>query len=195
MSASGVAVFDKTLQTTNIWLDDLMADQGPDRQLAWHVLGAVLHTLRDRLPIDLAAHLSAQLPPRARRLLRSIRSFQTTRPLPFLDEFLEQVNDELSSTHPVDAKEAVRSVFRCFPTISIRARCGKCATDCRQKSRRSGRIRICAIRASREWQEPQPHRFGNDSHRNIRRPLTAKGRRKDHESVRDHVARCRNRQP
>jgi uncharacterized protein (DUF2267 family) len=45
MSASGLIVFDKTLQTTNIWLDDLMADQGPDRQLAWHVLGAVLQTL------------------------------------------------------------------------------------------------------------------------------------------------------
>lgn len=45
MSASGIAVFDKTLQTTHIWLDDLMADQGLDRQLAWHVLGAVLHTL------------------------------------------------------------------------------------------------------------------------------------------------------
>ncbi|CDZ50091.1 Hypothetical protein NGAL_HAMBI1189_32780 [Neorhizobium galegae bv. officinalis] len=46
MSASGIAVFDKTLQTTNIWLDDLMADEVPDRQLAWHVPGAVLHTLR-----------------------------------------------------------------------------------------------------------------------------------------------------
>ncbi|CDZ35371.1 Hypothetical protein NGAL_HAMBI1145_28130 [Neorhizobium galegae bv. officinalis] len=45
MSASGLTVFDKTLQTTNIWLDDLMADQGPDRQLAWHVPGAVLQTL------------------------------------------------------------------------------------------------------------------------------------------------------
>ncbi|CDN48152.1 Hypothetical protein NGAL_HAMBI2427_17120 [Neorhizobium galegae bv. orientalis] len=43
MSASGIAVFDKTLQTTHTWLDDLMADQGLDRQLAWHVLGAVLH--------------------------------------------------------------------------------------------------------------------------------------------------------
>lgn len=50
MSAWGVAVFDKTLQTTNMRYDDLMAEQGPDRQLVWHVLGAVLHTLRYRLP-------------------------------------------------------------------------------------------------------------------------------------------------
>ncbi|XEN33063.1 hypothetical protein M728_003724 (plasmid) [Ensifer sp. WSM1721] len=44
MSASGVAVFDKTLQITNVWLDEIMAHQGPDRQRAWHILSAVLHT-------------------------------------------------------------------------------------------------------------------------------------------------------
>lgn len=31
----------KTLQTTNIWLDEIMADYGPDRRVAWHILGAV----------------------------------------------------------------------------------------------------------------------------------------------------------
>ena len=36
-------MFDKTLQTTNIWLDEIMAKRGLDRQMAWHVLGAVLH--------------------------------------------------------------------------------------------------------------------------------------------------------
>ena len=35
---------------------------GPDRGVAWHVLGAVLRTLSDRLPLGLAAHLGAQLP-------------------------------------------------------------------------------------------------------------------------------------
>src|SRR5687768_2070797 len=60
MSTSGIAVFDKTLQTTNIWLDDIMRDLGPDRQLAWHVLGVVLRAMRDRLSADLAANLSSQ---------------------------------------------------------------------------------------------------------------------------------------
>src|SRR5215204_2623125 len=62
MSATGLDVFDKTLQTTNTWLDEIMAKIGPDRQLAWHVLGSVLRTLRDRIPLGLAAHLGAQLP-------------------------------------------------------------------------------------------------------------------------------------
>jgi uncharacterized protein (DUF2267 family) len=48
MSATGLDVFDTTLQITNIWLDEIMAESGPDRQVAWHALGAVLHTWRDR---------------------------------------------------------------------------------------------------------------------------------------------------
>ena len=31
MSATSLDVFDKTLQTTNIWLDEIMAKLGPDR--------------------------------------------------------------------------------------------------------------------------------------------------------------------
>ena len=49
MRATGLGVFDKTLQTTNIRRDEIMAKLGPERQLAWHALGAVLHALRDRL--------------------------------------------------------------------------------------------------------------------------------------------------
>ena len=62
MSASGLDVFDKTLQTTHIWLDALMRDEaiGPDRRIAWHVLGAALRAVRHRVPLDLAAHLGAQ---------------------------------------------------------------------------------------------------------------------------------------
>ncbi len=37
MSATGLEVFDKTLQTTNIWLDEMTSVIGPDRRLAWRV--------------------------------------------------------------------------------------------------------------------------------------------------------------
>jgi uncharacterized protein (DUF2267 family) len=64
MAATGLDVFDETIQTTHIWLDELMKDEaiGPDKNLAWHVLGAVLRAIRDRLPVDLAAHFGSQLP-------------------------------------------------------------------------------------------------------------------------------------
>jgi len=63
MSATGLAVFDSTLQKTNIWLDDIMDElSSQDRHRAYHALQAVLHALRDRLPINESAQLAAQLP-------------------------------------------------------------------------------------------------------------------------------------
>ena len=46
MSATGLEVFDRTLQITNIWLDEIAEDIKTDRHTAWHVLGAVLKALR-----------------------------------------------------------------------------------------------------------------------------------------------------
>ncbi|MCZ4091297.1 MULTISPECIES: DUF2267 domain-containing protein [Sinorhizobium] len=112
MSASGVAAFDKTLQVTNTWLDDIMKQQGPDRQVAWHILGAVLHTIRDRLPADLSAHLAAQLPLLVRgAYYEQYEPSKQPMRLHSLDEFLTQVKEELAFTRPVDAKDAVQTVF------------------------------------------------------------------------------------
>ncbi|SDZ22353.1 Uncharacterized conserved protein [Sinorhizobium meliloti] len=62
MSATGLDVFEKTLQTTHIWLGEIMEQHGPDRKVAWHILTVVLRVLRDRLPPEIAAHLGAELP-------------------------------------------------------------------------------------------------------------------------------------
>lgn len=56
-------VFETTLQKTNLWikqLSDLL--HWNDHHKAYHGLRAVLHALRDRLPVAEAAHLGAQLP-------------------------------------------------------------------------------------------------------------------------------------
>ena len=63
MTQTSLAAFDSTLQTTNIWLNDVLERLGwPDHLRAYHALRAVLHALRDRLPVDQAAALAAQLP-------------------------------------------------------------------------------------------------------------------------------------
>lgn len=113
MSANGLEVFDKTLQTTNIWLNEIMADIGPDRQVAWKVLSTVLHKLRDRLPVETAAHLGAELP----MLIRGVYydQYQPARQpsrCKNLEEFIAEVAEWLSDTRPVDPRLAVRSVFR-----------------------------------------------------------------------------------
>jgi uncharacterized protein (DUF2267 family) len=63
MSQTSLAPFDSTLQTTNVWLNDILEPLGwQDRHRAYHALRAVLHALRDRLPVDQVAALAAQLP-------------------------------------------------------------------------------------------------------------------------------------
>jgi uncharacterized protein (DUF2267 family) len=112
MSATGLEVFDKTLQTTNIWLNEIMDRIGPDRQVAWKVLSTVLHKLRDRLPVELAAHLGAQLP----LLVRGVYydQFEPAR-MPSEcrtpEEFVEEVAEWLTDIRPVDPKEAIAAVF------------------------------------------------------------------------------------
>jgi uncharacterized protein (DUF2267 family) len=111
MSASGLDVFDKTLQTTNIWLNEIQEELGPDRQVAWKVLSVVLHKLRDRLPVPLAVHLGAELP----LLVRGVYydQFQPSKqPTDWdRDEFVAEVQRWLSDIRPVNADQAVRTVF------------------------------------------------------------------------------------
>jgi uncharacterized protein (DUF2267 family) len=113
MSATGLDVFERTGQTTDIRLEEIDSRIGPDRRVAWHVLGAVLRTLRDRLPIGLAAHLGAQLPllvrgacydrwqPRAKPLkLRPAKAF------------IGEATANLEGTRPVDPEATTRAVFQ-----------------------------------------------------------------------------------
>jgi uncharacterized protein (DUF2267 family) len=110
MSATGLDVFDRTLHTTHLWLNDISTMLDVNRSRAWITLGAVLRALRDRLPAELAAHLAAELP-----LLVRGAFYANYRPdlLPAdwrtADEFLEEVDVNL--TGPVMALDAVDAVF------------------------------------------------------------------------------------
>ena len=113
MSATGLEVFDKTLQTTNIWLRDIMERLGPDRQLAWKVLSVVLHKLRDRLPLALSAHLGAELP----ILVRGIyyESWTPSQDAASSGEgFLSDVAEALQRTEGLEAdpEQVTRGVLR-----------------------------------------------------------------------------------
>lgn len=63
MRVTGSKAIDRTIQQTNIWLDDVLRELNwSDRHRAYHALRAVLHTLRDRLPVNESVDLAAQLP-------------------------------------------------------------------------------------------------------------------------------------
>ena len=62
-SMTGLDVFDTTIHKTNSWLKEITEELGIDnRHQAYQVLRGTLQFLRDRLPLEEATHLGAQLP-------------------------------------------------------------------------------------------------------------------------------------
>jgi uncharacterized protein (DUF2267 family) len=113
MSSTGLEVFDKTIQTTNLWLNEIGQELGPDRHRCYHALRAVLFALRDRLTVEEASDLSAQLP----MLIRGIfyEQFRPTimpQKIRSQDEFLAKIGEHLQNIRPLGADEAARAVFR-----------------------------------------------------------------------------------
>jgi uncharacterized protein (DUF2267 family) len=63
MTQDTLKVFEHTIEITHIWLNDLLERLAwRDQQRAYRALRAVLHALRDRLSVNDASHLAAQLP-------------------------------------------------------------------------------------------------------------------------------------
>ena len=63
MSMTGLEAFDRTVHRTNEWVHELMDELAwRDKHKAYIAMKATLHALRDRLTVDAAAQLAAQLP-------------------------------------------------------------------------------------------------------------------------------------
>ena len=105
MSTGHVALFDSAAQDAGAWLNDIMIElEWSDRHLALQALRGTLHAVRDHLPLELSAHLAAQLP----TLIRGIY-FESWRPseTPVRDrnraDFLLHVSEAI--TQDVDEDE------------------------------------------------------------------------------------------
>jgi uncharacterized protein (DUF2267 family) len=108
-------LFDGTLQKTQIWLNDLMAElewEGkPDK--TYFALRTVLHALRDRLTVEEAVQLGAQLP-------MVVRGFYyegwTLKGKPHKErhkkDFLDHVKAAFKNDVTVHPESVVRAVFR-----------------------------------------------------------------------------------
>lgn len=108
-----IPVFDTTLEKTNIWLRDVMAELGSeDRHEAYLALRGVLHALRDRLQVEEAVQLGAQLPV----LIRGFyydgwRPSATPKKERHLGQFLEHVRDAFPRDAEIDSERVTRAVF------------------------------------------------------------------------------------
>lgn len=114
MSATGLSVFDATIEKTNVWLNGVLDQLGwQDRHRAYTALRTVLHALRDRLTVAEAADLGAQLP----LLVRGIY-YEGWHPSgkPVKErkaaDFLAHVRLGFRDDPTVDAEQIARAVFQ-----------------------------------------------------------------------------------
>ena len=113
MSVTGLDTFDTTVQETNHWLKIMMGELGTDdRRIAFNALRAALHALRDRVGLENAVHLGAQLP----MLLRGAY-YEGWHPAGTptrerrLADFIDHVAEQLPPKTTINPGEAARASF------------------------------------------------------------------------------------
>ncbi|ASQ44994.1 DUF2267 domain-containing protein [Legionella clemsonensis] len=108
-----VSSIESSLNTTYKWLNEFKEfGNFRDESQSYSVLRVVLHHLRDKLPLDVSAHLAAQFPLVLKGLyydgwdpsheIDEARTF---------DEFIEPMMKELNNLN-VDIKESVRDCIK-----------------------------------------------------------------------------------
>lgn len=111
MSTADIKVIEATVQKTHEWIAATAGATHLSPVEAYRVLRAVLHTLRDRLPVEDAAHFSAQLP----MLIRGIffegwRPSQVPKKLS-RQEFLDAVQEQIVGNHFIDPVRITANVL------------------------------------------------------------------------------------
>jgi uncharacterized protein (DUF2267 family) len=115
MSSDIRELFDASMQKSQVWLNDLMSElEWDDKpQKTYLALRTALHALRDRLTVEEAVHLGAQLP-------TLIRGFYyegwkpTRKPVKerHKSDFLDHIAAVFRNDDTVDPEKVMRAVFK-----------------------------------------------------------------------------------
>ena len=114
MSANGLAVFDRTLEKTHQFINDVAREIAlEDKHIVFTGINAVLHSLRDRIPLEEAAQLGAQFP-----VLLAGFYYQGWKPAATptkersVSAFVEKVKGNLPlEDYPVEIETLIEGVF------------------------------------------------------------------------------------
>jgi uncharacterized protein (DUF2267 family) len=114
MSEAEPSIIERNVEKAHIWLKEISHEFGDeDHQYAYRALRAVLHALRDRLPVDVAAKLAAQLPTFIRGVYyEDWDPSRTPLPIHDVDAFLDRVAREGRMAGETEASLAVTAVAR-----------------------------------------------------------------------------------
>jgi uncharacterized protein (DUF2267 family) len=105
------SAIDRSVQKANIWINEMAGEMGTeDEDRAYSVMRAYLHALRDRLTVDEAAQLAAQLP----QLIRGIYYEgwdPSSTPVRYhkFPEFIDRMADETPFNDAGDASKAINA--------------------------------------------------------------------------------------
>lgn len=114
MSANGLAVFDRTLEKTHQFINDVAQEIAvEDKHIVFTGINAVLHSLRDRIPLEEAAQLGAQFP-----VLLAGFYYQGWKPAATptkersVSAFVDKVKGNLpQEDYPVEIETLIKGVF------------------------------------------------------------------------------------
>src|SRR5919109_60703 len=111
MSEQGLETIDTTVQKTHEWIARIAESMHMEKRDAWKSLRAVLQTMRDRLPVDLAVHFGAQLPMLVRGLY--YEGWEPSKvPIKMSrQEFLDAVRAKIVADRVIDPAETVQNVL------------------------------------------------------------------------------------
>jgi uncharacterized protein (DUF2267 family) len=111
MSEQGLETIETTVQKTHEWIARIAESMHMEKRDAWKCLRAVLQTLRERLPADLAVHFGAQLPMLVRGLY--YEGWEPSRvPIKMSrEEFLAVVQSKIIADRVIDPAETVQNVL------------------------------------------------------------------------------------
>jgi len=113
MTNTGFDVFDRTVQKSGLWLKEVNDAMGRDDiHKAYQALRAVLHTLRDRLTVNEAAALGAQLPLLIRGMYyEGFKPAQMPVKIRKKDDFIAHVMELIQPVPDLPPNEAIEAVM------------------------------------------------------------------------------------
>ena len=112
MSLTRMEQFDRTVEKTNEWINELGAELGADKDTTYYLLRALLHSIRDMLTVEEATQFAAQLP-----MLVKGFYYECWRPtnvpvkISSINEFFQLVKKRYGGKEEVDFDFAVPTVI------------------------------------------------------------------------------------
>ncbi|HEV7368217.1 DUF2267 domain-containing protein [Arenibaculum sp.] len=114
MSQNRPEVLSRSVQETDTWLKELADElRVENANQAYGALRAVLHAVRDRLPVDMSAHLAAQFPVMVAGIYYDgWKPAAVPNGIRSSGEFIENVRDRSRGHEELDPAFSIQCVFR-----------------------------------------------------------------------------------